>query len=141
MRLLRSVVGSGVLGLAALAGTLGCGAGPQTMTTSAIVPAAQATVQPRAADNGATGFTVRVKHLAPPSKLAPDATVYVVWVQPTNGQLFERVGAMTVDKDLAGTLDATTQHAHFTVIVTPEANELVQQPTHEAVFTSDVNRP
>jgi hypothetical protein len=141
MRLLRPVVSFVVLGLAPLAGALGCGAGPQPMTTSAIVPAAEGTVQPRAADNGATGFTVRVRHLAPPSRVAPEATVYMVWVQPADGQLFQSVGAMTVDKDLIGSFDAVTRFDHFTVIVTPEANDRVEQPTHEPVFTSQVSRP
>lgn len=132
----------------ALAGTLafggGCGlfgssAPKQTMLTSSENTSGQGTVQAKAGDNGNTALEVRVKHLAPPSKVADDASVYVVWIKPRNGAL-QNVGALEVDDDLVGKLDTTTPHRAFTVTVTPEPSARMAAPTHKAVFTSDVDR-
>jgi hypothetical protein len=131
--------------VAVLAGTtLGCGMfgsgkSEQTMTSSSDSPAAQGTVRATAGDNGNTALRVRVKHLAPPSKMVSDATVYVVWIQPGDAAI-QNVGAMTLDDDLEGRLDTVTPHSRFTVTVTPEPGARGSQPTNEPVFTSDVER-
>jgi hypothetical protein len=131
-----------VLGVAALfLGPVAC-AGPTVetaMTTSAKVPGGEGTVTAGVAKHGNTSVSVHVNHLAPASKVAPDATVYVVWIQPTNGEI-RAIGALTVDKDLTGTLEAVTPYKQFTVLVTPEASAEVSKPTHEPVLTSAVNR-
>jgi hypothetical protein len=110
---------------------------PTTMRASDKVPAAQGTVRISDADNGNTGLSIRVQHLAPPSKIAPDATTYVVWIQPRNGTI-QSVGAMSLDDDLEGSLDAVTPHKRFVVTVTPEPSAQVSGPSHEPVFTYDV---
>jgi hypothetical protein len=130
--------------LVALAFTPACGlfgssSPKQTMLTSAENTSGEGTVQAKAADNGNTALEVRVKHLSSPSKVADDASVYVVWVQPRNGDI-QNVGALEVDKDLVGKLDTTTPHKAFTVTVTPEPSARMAAPTHKAVFTSEVNR-
>jgi hypothetical protein len=131
--------------VAALAGTtLGCGMfgsgkSEQTMSSSSGNPAAQGTVNASAADNGNTALRVRVKHLAPPSRMASDATVYVVWIQPGDAAI-QNVGAMTLNDDLEGRLDTVTPHSRFTVTVTPEPGARGAQPTNEPVFTTDVDR-
>lgn len=111
----------------------------QTMTTSPENKAGEGTVQAKAGSNGNTDLEVRVKHLAAPSKLAPDATVYVVWIKPRNAPI-QNVGALEVDSDLTGKLDTTTPQRAFTLSVTPEANPRATAPTHQAVFTTEVNR-
>jgi hypothetical protein len=58
---------------------------PQEMHSAADVPASQGTVQVTAGENGNTQVSIRVKHLAPPSKMALDSTVYVVWFRPVEG--------------------------------------------------------
>ena len=103
------------------------------------VPASQGTVKATAGDNGNTNIAIRVKHLAPPSKVAADATVYVVWIQPRNAAK-QSVGALRVNDNLEGSLDTVTPHRRFLVMVTPEPSGQVAQPTHEPVFTSDVDR-
>lgn len=130
--------------IALLAGIhLGCGMlggkSEQTMNSSSTTPAAQGTVTASAGDNGNTELKVRVKHLAPPSKMVSDATVYVVWVQPEQAAI-QNVGAMTLDDDLEGSLDTVTPHSRFKVTVTPEPGPRGSQPTNEPVFTSDVER-
>lgn len=109
----------------------------QEMVSGPGVPASQGTISATKADNGNTNVSVRVKHLAPPSKVASDATVYVVWVQARNAAK-QSVGALRLDSNLEGHLSTVTPHRRFLVMVTPEPSGQVAQPTHEPVFTSDV---
>jgi hypothetical protein len=122
-----------------VAGMLGCATAPQSMRSGAGVPASEGTVSATAGDNGNTNVTIRVKHLAPPSKLAPDATIYVVWIQPQNGDV-QNAGGMALNDNLEGSLAAVTPHRQFLLIVTPEVNGQVAQPTNEPVFTAEVAR-
>lgn len=135
------LVGAIALGVSASAcGLFGGGSpGPQTMTTSAESPAAEGTVEATKAPNDNTKIEVRVKHLAAPSKLADDASVYVVWIQASKGEV-QNVGALEVDKDLVGKLDTTTPHKSFTLTVTPEPSARMGAPTHKPVFRAEVNR-
>jgi hypothetical protein len=110
---------------------------PQEMHSTSDVSASEGTVRVAEGDNGNTKVFVRVKHLAPPSKLAADATVYVVWIQPREGET-QNAGALTLNKDLEGSLDTLTPHRRFKLTVTPEPSGQVANPTHEPVFTYNV---
>jgi hypothetical protein len=117
----------------------GGGGGKQTMITSGESPAGEGTVEATKGDNDNTKLEVRVKHLPAPSKLADDASVYVVWIRPSNGEA-QNVGALQVDKDLVGKLETTTPHKRFTLTVTPEPSARMAAPTHKPVFRSEVSR-
>lgn len=118
---------------------LGC-AKPQAMQSAEGVPASQGTVKATVGENGNTKVSIRVKHLAPPSKIASDATVYVVWLQPRNG-VKQNIGALVLSDNLEGSLDTMTPHSRFVITVTPEPGGKVSEPTHEPVFTADVEHP
>ncbi len=119
----------------------GCGAASATqpMQASEANITGEGTVQATLGDNGNTTLQVRVKHLAQPSRVAEDASTYVVWIQPHNADI-QNVGALRIDDDLIGKLDTKTPHRAFLLTVTPEPNGLMAHPTHKAVFSSDVNR-
>jgi hypothetical protein len=126
--------------------TAGCGLfgrssepAKQPMTSSAANLTGEGTVEAKKGDNGNTSVEVRVKHLAIPSKVAADASVYVVWIQPRNAAI-QNVGALIVDGDLVGKLDTTTPFLAFTLTVTPEPSARMASPTHEAVFSASVER-
>jgi len=110
---------------------------PQEMHSTSNVSASEGTVGVSDGANGNTKVSVRVKHLAPPSKLAADATVYVVWIQPREGDL-QNVGALTLNKDLEGSLDTLTPHRRFKLSVTPEPSGQVGGPSHDPVFVYNV---
>jgi hypothetical protein len=112
----------------------------QQMLSSVSVPAGQGTVTFGAVDNGNTDVTIRVKHLALPSKIASNATTYVVWIQPSNGAK-QNVGALALNDNLEGKLDTVTPHRRFLLTVTPEPGGRVGTPTHTPVFSSWVERP
>ncbi len=110
---------------------------PQEMHASSEVLAGQGTVRVSNGDNGNSKVSIRVKHLAPPSKIAPGSTVYVVWFRPVDGDN-QNVGALVLDSDLEGSLDTLTPHRRFKVSVTPESNGQVTSPANEPVFTYNV---
>jgi hypothetical protein len=124
--------------LAALFGTQYSCSTTQAMRSGETVPASEGTVNTKKSDNGNTRVIIRVKHLAPPSKVSPGATVYLVWVQPRN-TIKKSVGVLTLNDNLEGRLETMTPHSQFLVTVTPEASREVAQPTHEPVFTFNVN--
>lgn len=133
-RIMISLVLPTVVGLG-----LGC-ARPQTMVSAVGVPASEGTVKATDGGNGNTKLAIHVKHLAPPSKVSPDAMVYVVWLQPRNGVL-QNIGALVLNDNLEGRLETLTPHRRFQITVTPEPGGQLEKPTHEPVFTSEVDRP
>jgi hypothetical protein len=138
-RFLLALASASLLALPqAACGLFGSGGATQTMLTSAEVPSGQGTVRTKQDDNGNTVLDVRVKHLAPPARVTPEARVYVVWVQPPSGAI-QNVGALTVDKDLEGSIQTVTPYRHFTVTVTPETNSSIAVPTHKPVFSSQIS--
>ena len=117
----------------------GCATAPQTMESSRANTSGQGTVEAKAGPNGNTELEVRVKHLSEPARVASDATVYVVWIQPRNAEI-QNVGALQLDADLVGKLNTSTPHRTFTLTVTPEPSGRMAVPTHGAVFTAEVIR-
>lgn len=109
----------------------------QTMVSSKANTSGAGTVRAEIGPNGNTQLEVQVKHLSEPAKVAADASVYVVWIQPRNGQL-QNVGAMRIDDELVASLETTTPHRAFTLIVTPEPSPRMAAPSHPAVFTAEV---
>ena len=126
------------LGIGLVSMLSGCNR-PQTMVSGPGVPASQGTVKASKNDNGNTKIEVHVKHLAPPAKVAPDSSVYVVWLQPRDGAKLN-IGALVLNRDLEGKLETTTPHRRFQISVTPEPGGHVEAPSHEPVFTTDVER-
>lgn len=132
-----------------LTGGLGCGgahASAQPTTTSAVLPAASGTqaegdvgmptvsarVMPLDPTALKTALFLTASNLEPPSKLAPDARVYVVWMKPPDGGL-ENIGALTVRDDGSATLDALAPFGNFDILLTPEASPRATRPTNGAV--------
>lgn len=120
----------------------GCGlfsSGKQfTLRAAPSVPASVGELQTCDDDNGNVRLALSAEHLAPPAKIAPDASVYVAWVQPGSGSI-QNVGAIKVSDDLEGELQTLTPYRRFAFTVTPEPSSRVTKPTHEAVFSSDVD--
>lgn len=81
---------------------------------------------------------VRVYHLADPEKLAPPRNGYMVWV-PAPGKEPEPLGMLKVNKDLEGSLEATTPYKHFTVSVTAEENPKPDRPEGPEILRADVD--
>jgi hypothetical protein len=132
-----SAVGTIIVAFVSILGACGSSTS-ETMRPASGNIAGEGTVGAKVDDNGNTAIHVRVKHLAPPSRVAADSSVYVVWIRPGNGQL-QNVGALELDDELVGELKTTSPHRSFTLTVTPEPSARMAAPTHTPVFTSDVN--
>ncbi len=112
----------------------------QAMSSSDSVPASEGTIRVSEGNNGNAKVMVHVKHLATPSRVVSDATVYVVWIQPPNA-LKKNVGVLIVDSNLEGRLDTVTPFRRFQVTVTPESSGQAEQPMHEPVLTFNAALP
>jgi hypothetical protein len=134
--IIRSVV---VVGAALVGLQLGCGSSNQDMRSGYNVPASEGTVKATEGDNGNTDLEIHVKHLAQPSQVASDATVYVVWIEPRNA-VRQNIGALTLNDNLEGSLNTVTPHSQFMLSITPEPSGRVAQPSHQPVFTAQVDR-
>lgn len=124
------------------AGLTGCGMfggsdAQHPMQASSENTSGEGTVEATLGANGNTDVEVLVKHLSVPSKVAADASVYVVWLQPVNAQI-QNLGALEVDDDLVGRFNTSTPHRAFKLSITPEPSARMSAPTHDAVFSSEV---
>lgn len=120
-----------------------CGSSPRsvTMASSADIPAAKGTIKAYGTDNDNTAVEVKVRHLAPPSRVAPGATTYVVWALPPGDQPPQNLGALRVDSDLTGKLETVTALRNFQVIVTAEPTATVTEPSGGELLSANVERP
>ncbi|MEP7347583.1 MAG: hypothetical protein ABI877_20100 [Gemmatimonadaceae bacterium] len=127
--------------VAALA-TVSCSrAQEQPLSVSPDLPAAAATAKVSATDNGNTKIELVVNHLAMPERVAPGATVYVVWVRGNEAlDRPQNIGALKVDSDLNGKLTAVTPLLAFELFVTPESMQDVTDPAGKHVLFTTVTK-
>ena len=130
----------GVVALIACAGGQKAALQP-SRSIAAVDDKVEAKVEAKQTAEGNTHLEVAVEHLAPPQRVAPDASTYVVWAMPaaTGGEHIENLGALSIGEERKGELKAFTPLQSFDVLVTPEASAKVQTPTHEAVLTARVS--
>jgi hypothetical protein len=129
---------AGISLLACLSTLAGCAKNEPMRAASLETPEADGMVSTELDENGNLMVGVTMEHLAPPSRLAPSATAYVVWLDAP-GVFIQNVGALKLDGDRNGTLEFVTRLRVFRVVVTPEAHATVSTPYQRAVFTADVN--
>ena len=101
-------------------------------------PAADGTLVMKPAQNGNRRLAIEVRHLAPPEKVAPTATTYVVWVRPQDGAP-QNIGALQVDKDLTGRLDTITPYQTFELFITAEKYKAATLSTGPRVLSGVVS--
>ncbi len=83
---------------------------------------------------------VTVDHLAPPHRLGPQYKAYGVWIRvPGHGTT--KVGLLDYnEKRRVGSLDATTPHAKFEVIITLETNPSSAAPSNDVIVSKIVGK-
>lgn len=135
---MRSVVIA--MGLAVMIVVAGCaGARQLRLIGSPDVPAAQGTVKLSTTDNGNTKMDVVVEHLAPPERVTPEGTVYVVWVRGAEtGAQAQSLGALRVDDKLKGSITAVTPLRAFDLFITVESAQTVAAPTGKTLLSATV---
>ena len=128
------------IGFSMAAGCASGGPKPVRMTTSRDIPAAQGTVVASRTDNDNTKLEVEVRHLAPPERVSPGATTYVVWVRAAGQDTPQNLGALRVDEDLRGTLKTVTPLRSFDVFITAEPSPTTMEPTDDELLTANIER-
>lgn len=131
--------GTMVMALATLLLPAGC-AGPQKVSTSPAMPAAEGTLRCEKAANDNTGIDLKVKHLANPDRLTPPASAYVVWTKIDKDAPPQNIGALAVDSDLNGRLKTVTAMRRFELFVTAEASGQVTTPSGAPLLWANCNR-
>lgn len=116
------------------------GRGNTSLSTSPTLAAAEGSARFSATKNDNTRIALRVKHLAQPEKLTPPASNYVVWTRATKYAPAQNIGALIVDKNLAGKLDAETPLHSFELFITAEASGQVQQPSGQFLLWTNYSR-
>jgi hypothetical protein len=128
MRLLSIGVAAAVLA-GSISGCAGLFSKSPHMNVSPGQPAAEGTTSFSKERNGNTKIVLSVKHLADPSKLTPPASHYVAWIQRDKSAPPQNIGALKVDKNLAGKLETETALRSFDLFVTAEGAPDAMKPT------------
>ena len=106
---------------------------------SSDIPAAQGNVTVGTTENGNTRVQFAVKHLAPPDRMNPGATVYLVWVRPLEaGSSATSLGAMQLNENLEGEISTVTPLRAFDIFVTAEAMQTATWPTGKELLSQRV---
>lgn len=130
--------------VAAMAGLLalgGCATARVPLGSSSDIPAAEGTVMTSMTKNNNTAVDVRVKHLAPPNKVEPGATTYVVWARPEGTGEVLNLGALKVDDNLTGQLKTVTPYTGFELFITAEPTAQASSPQGDELLSAVVPAP
>ena len=108
---------------------LGCGAsGIVELSGTERAEAVVGQLQVEEIEGGQQLVTVALAHLAPPRRLGPNLSTYVVWLQGES-RAAENVGALSYDEERReGRLMTPTPHRSFALWVTAEADARVTRP-------------
>ncbi len=133
-----------LMGVAAIAGLFMVGgaacANKVNMDRSTAVPSAEAKVKVKDKGDNVRQVKLAVEHLAPVKRVSPDASHYVVWLQPKEGQAMPmNIGVLNVDDDLEAELETTTPYKEFDLFVTTESEAQATAPRGERVLWATVD--
>lgn len=126
-----------VCAILAVASTVACGGRKVHMTPASSQPAAQGVATLKHDKNGNLTVDLKVKHLASPQNLTPPKSTYLVWIQPTNGEV-HKLGELRVNDKLEGEFKAPVPTANFQIFVTAEDGPTVTQPSGTEVLRQTV---
>jgi len=103
-------------------------------------PAAMGVIHANTDRNGNLAIEVESKHLAPPDRLSPPHSVYVVWVQPA-GKPAEAIGQLRVNtQDMAASFKTSVPHHNFDIFVTAEDTAKPEFPSDTVVLRGSVQK-
>ena len=92
-------------------------------------------------DQGLSTLKIDLEHLAPPDRLAPNATHYVAWARRTSDGLYSRVGALKYNKDKrVGVIEATAPETSFTLTITAEVSANPAAPSANVALEQKVQK-
>jgi hypothetical protein len=106
--------------------------------TSTVVPAAEGKVKYKKDDNNNYAIDVKIKNLTDPNRLTPPKNTYVLWMEPTQGnvqnlgQIVSSTGIFS--SGLKASLEAVTPFKPRSFFITAEDNAAVTYPGPQVVL-------
>ena len=119
----------------------GCATYDGPMQAAPELLTAKADLEVKKVQNNSQKIEIDIEHLAPPEKIQPGATVFVVWAQPLipEGAPAQNIGAFVVDNELEADLVAMTPYATFDLFVTAETSRSVVAPSGKRLLWARVD--
>jgi len=110
------------------------------LSISSTIPAAEGVVYiEQGSKTSNTEVKIKIQHLSLPENLTGPENTYVVWVRPSNGSgTAQNIGALTLDKDLDGTLKTVVPFKKFDLFITPEASSVVSEPSGQHLLWTSI---
>jgi len=110
-------------------------------SNSSVEPAAQGSVKMAKDRNGNYNLNINIVNLAPPQRLQPPASTYLVWMD-TEGNGTKNLGKITssdnlLSKTLKGSLTSVTRFKPSKVYITAENDATVSSPGELVVMTTN----
>jgi hypothetical protein len=103
-------------------------------------PAAMGVVHVNTDRNGNLNLELEAKHLAPPDRLSPAHSSYVVWVQPS-GKPAEVMGQLRVNtQDEAASFKTSVPYHNFDIFVTAEDTPKPDSPSSTEVLRTSIQK-
>jgi hypothetical protein len=103
-------------------------------------PAAMGVVHVNTDRNGNLNLEMDAKHLAPPDRLSPAHSAYVVWVQPS-GKPAEVMGQLRVNtQDEAASFKTSVPYHNFDIFVTAEDTPKPDSPSSTEVLRTSIQK-
>ena len=127
---MKSKIQHGIIALGLGLVVAGCAAGAMPMGTNPEIPGAMGVAKLHRTNDGNTRITLTVKHLPPAEKVTPASATYVVWTQGLeSGAQPQNMGALRVNGNYTGTMDAVTPLQSFELFITAEPAQTASYPT------------
>lgn len=104
---------------------------------SPTVPAAAAEAKVSRDRNNNSQIDLRVRYLAPPENLTPPKSLYVVWVEGSQGRIMN-MGQMNVDRNRRGSFKGVTPLSEFRILITAEDIAVATQPSEQVMLRTEV---
>ena len=103
-------------------------------------PAAMGVIHANTDRNGNLAIEMEAKHLAPPDRLSPPHSTYVVWIQSA-GKPAEAMGELRVNKDdMAASFKTSVPYHNFDIFVTAEDSPKPDAPSGTEVLRTSVQK-
>jgi hypothetical protein len=120
----------------------GCGTLKYEVQGTARAPGADAKIRAEVnKSQGNTKIEILAENLAPPERLQPGTTTFVVWQRKNDTAPWQRIGALNYDKGKRkGTLEATAPETNFELVITAELNPTPASPAASVMFQQQVGK-
>jgi hypothetical protein len=128
----RLALTSALLGLLVSAGC----ATPLAFGPSPVLPAIDPQARVRSDDNRNSLIEIEIEHMAPPSRLSPPRSVYVVWVEGEEGRILP-LGQLRVGDDREGSFRGVTALDRFRILISAEHDPQATHPSQPYMLVSE----